>query len=829
MTGSEQKIQWTKQGVLYHNGCMELNERTILLDSSLTEEEASCRPHVYRDIREAFHGPEMNESVTVTVYIAPGVYWIDDPGAEDIMQKKEGDRFPFGMHIRCGMLKMEGLTDHPEDVVIAGNRGQSHACSGNYTMLHFQVEDLSISNLTLGNYCSVDLVYPLNRALDHPRRTDTVTQAQLAIQQGEKLSAKNCRFVSRLNLNPVCGARRALYENCHFESTDDALNGNAVYVGCDFDFYGGRPVFQAQKTGDVFIDCLFRSRLKSRDAESCQYLTKEGGPVALINCQYESSEGVRLGWTKYPEASLKCYQYQVSQNGHPVVLGGETAAETVQLQGKKALEAYIFEQNGQRCVNSGNLLGGSDGWDPMGLLTQAENAGKTGIPTLLRIGAETKTVTSGEAPVVLTAQAFLFSHEICRERVRFSVGAEDERYVEIRQETDDSCTVKGCNSGPETRKVMIHACTESGLEAAEMMTVEPYLLQAPVFLKSPCIRNRGGSVTLEYQLSLEGRADTSRISWYRCDTVGDRSEDAENAVLCAVSRPDRPLQTYRLTAADQGRYIKAVIRPQTEGSLAGEAVSVFLPEPVGEDAADRRYLFTDFSEIPDEDQETVQKGRWTLDCGKPEDIEVNSASFGSWTADRKVPAWKYGETGNGSVGAGLYQNTQGARLRYTSVNGHCGDMSMTVKVDPAKTAGQGFGSAGQYMDLGIKFDTEELTGYALRIIRVREASDAVAMALVEYQSGRSRYLTEQQLTSCFLTDCTIRVSLEGRKLSASVSTTTPQPEHKKEKGYLREVKLEADVAGNPYGGILVWHTGTPGTGGWQNTAMLHSIEAKTAE
>ena len=55
------------------------------------------------------------------------------------------------------------------------------------------------------------------------------------------------------------------------------------------------------------------------------------------------------------------------------------------------------------------------------------------------------------------------------------------------------------------------------------------------------------------------------------------------------------------------------------------------------------------------------------------------------------------------------------------------------------------------MDFGIKFEVEKLTGYALRVIRVKEASDAVAMALVEYREGKSSYLTALQLVSCYLT------------------------------------------------------------------------------
>ena len=65
------------------------------------------------------------------------------------------------------------------------------------------------------------------------------------------------------------------------------------------------------------------------------------------------------------------------------------------------------------------------------------------------------------------------------------------------------------------------------------------------------------------------------------------------------------------------------------------------------------------------------------------------------------------------------------------------------------------------MDFGIKFEVEKLTGYALRVIRVKEASDAVAMALVEYREGKSSYLTALQLVSCYLTGFCVTVRLEG--------------------------------------------------------------------
>lgn len=60
---------------------------------------------------------------------------------------------------------------------------------------------------------------------------------------------------------------------------------------------------------------------------------------------------------------------------------------------------------------------------------------------------------------------------------------------------------------------------------------------------------------------------------------------------------------------------------------------------------------------------------------------------------------------------------QGARIRYTPTTApEMGtetkrNMEVLLEVDPAKSAGQGFGSAGQYLDVCIKTDTDTLDGY----------------------------------------------------------------------------------------------------------------------
>lgn len=103
----------------------------------------------------------------MTVYLAPDVYWLHDPEDEEIFRGTEGEFLPYQQKIKCNYLSLIGLSEHPEDVVIAANKGQSHGCIGNYTMLHFEGDGLYLENLTIGNYCNVDLEYPLD-----PSKTD---------------------------------------------------------------------------------------------------------------------------------------------------------------------------------------------------------------------------------------------------------------------------------------------------------------------------------------------------------------------------------------------------------------------------------------------------------------------------------------------------------------------------------------------------------------------------------------------------------------------------------------------------------------------------------
>lgn len=820
---SSDPVEFGGTYIKYQGETIQLSETAIYVDGSLSDELAAQYPYVYNDITKALSADALKNGTAdnpMTVYVAPYVYWIDDPAATDTVQKTEGYSVPYGMVVNSDYLTIKGLTGNPDNVVLAGNRGQSHASNGNYTMFRFNCSGaLTVKNITIGNYCSVDLDYPLMSELNQAKRTDTITQAQLADMSGDKMFADNCNFISRLNLVPISGASRNLYNNCHFESTDDALNGNAVYVGCDFDFYGNRPLYSSYNTGSTFLGCTFNCKILNVEAEPTQFFTKEGGTITAVDCVYNSnlSVPITMGWTKFPSDSLKCYQSNIVHNGKNITIGGEGAKETVDMTGKSVLNAYKVVSGGKTYYNTYNLLKGSDDWDPLGVKDVIAAAGQEAVATQLTIKSDVSEIESGKetASVGGTVNYFYGTNDTTQ-KITYSVSDEDKAYVKLTDNGDGTCKVEGTNNDDAAKKVIINASTESGLEAAVGITVKPSKLDAPEYIKTPVITNDGqGSLKVDYSLDLGSREDMSAISWYRCTDA-----EGSNKVLVAVTRNDSPEYTYKLTAGDVGYYIMAKVESKNIRSDYGTPVNTVYDKAIGVKDVRSKNLSTDFSNFPNTKQSEIKAGFWTVDYNRPADTE----SFGKWQgADTEEP-WVYGVTGNGCVGAGLYQGTQGSRLMYTPVEGTYGDMSLKLVVDPAKTAGQGFGSAGQYMDVLLKFDTSTLTGYGLRIIRTKASSNAVTFVLVKYDNGAVTEISDEVIASCYVTGCTISLKTEGNKLTAHVETPTEQLADQAAKGYPHVVDLTADIAANSFGGVAIQHTGTTGTGGWQNTTMLHNLD-----
>lgn len=713
-----------------------LDSHHLLLDSQLDDSEKS--PYAFKDFKEAV----AHFTDETTLYIKPGVYWVDDPDTPEVLTGKEGKE-PFGIVIRAKYLHFIGMDKDPRNIVFASQRGQMQGAVGNFTMFDFWCDELIVENLTMGNYCNVDLDYPLNPALSRPKRSNAITQAHVGYVHGQQMRAKNVRFISRLNLNPLNGAVDSYYEDCHFECTDDALNGTAVYSHCDFDFYGQKPFWSTFGKGAMFIDCDFNLKGESREVFFC----KQGGPVTIVDCRFHApSDSIYIGWTAYPQRWLRCYQDGLTLNGRPYTIGYRQPENTV------FLSNYLPKQI------------------PYLEISQKDAVLLTGTDTLM-----------------------LSSENGCQWRIQKGF----ESYIKIEPLIDGNVRLIPTNYTDETVDFCIESYTEDGRVAACQLIVRPSILPPPTILKKPVIS--GTSILqLDYTLSLEGHRDESRITWYRDSIPVSTSHLA-------------PQRTYCLSAADKGHVITAKIEPKSNRSDYGTSAQASCVSYL--DFPPISVIETDFSDFPCNWQDEILPGFWTVDGYKPAD----TSAF-PWSFDKQKPMWKYGEGFNGAVGMGLLQAQRGARLMYMPLSGHEGDMSLTLEVDPTKTAGQGFGSAtGQYMDICLKFDPQTLTGYGLRIIRTTKYAKAVDFFLVAYKDGHTEAISEPISSTCYRTGCTISLKVEGKQLIAHAETKTPKPTDSQ---LPHIVDLSAQIEPNGFGGVAIQHTGSCG----ESTTMLHHLK-----
>ncbi len=827
----------------YKNRKLTTSGNTFFVDGKLKAEALPAESFVFASLPEALRAAERQSErcgkKTIDIYIAPGVYWIDNPDDPEVRRPLPGENIPYGMKLKVSNLRLTGLSEKAEEVVVACNRGQTQGAAGNFTMFHIEGNDIHTEHITFGNYCNVDLIYPLDERLNRKKRSETIAQAQLIICKGDRVVARNCRFISRLNSCPFAGAKRAWFDNCYFECTDDALCGTGVYHHCRFTFFSGKPFYATQGTGAVFLNCDIHSLTQGK-----QYLVKSGSPVSMVDCRWTSEDpALFIGWTQDPTDDLRSYQYNLTLNGKPLFINADRPWLTVDMNGKDVLDAYRLqmpkELSAPACgdadsivYNLYNLLRGNDDWDPASQQDIIrEIYRKRGKHEPVTAGKAIRLVLSHRTAEIETERDSLHIRAHClrmgsvkdsdektvKEPIRWSVAPQDSAYVTLCTNQDGSCVVKPENNEEEARTIVLLAHTDTGLEAACVLTVKPRTLEAPAFIGSPSLRlltadREGERLAVEYQLDLQGRADRSLITWYRCtDATGG------NAIPVAVSRLNVPERTYTLSPADNGYYIKVSVAPAHLRSLTGKAESVVTSLPVRlvqtneketsetPSTGSRQSLHTDFRNFPTDHQPLVIPGFWTVDAFKPEDTNEFD-----WTP-RPLRSWEYGKGVDGaSEHMGLLQTQRGARLLYTPVEGTYRDMEVNLIADPCKTAGQGFGSAtGQYMDIYIKFDTRTLTGYALRIIRTTKHDKAVNFMLMRYEKGIATPITAPISSICYRTGCEIRLHISGNRFTARARTSTPLPEpHRPD--LRKEVALEATIADNPFGGTGIQHTGSVG-------------------
>ena len=299
----------------YKGMSLQSHERCLYVNPAMpTNADAFTFAHVADALRYAQQ--QADDSLWSDIFIEPSVYWMDDPDSPDIRQPRGSSSTPFAMELRLNRVRMTGMTGRAEDVVLACNRGHTQGANGNFTMLHLSGNEVEARGITFGNYCNVDLVYPLRPELNRPKRKEAIVQAQLVICDGGDYRLTNCRFISRLNLCPFSGARNADFDHCYLECTDDALCPTATYRHCSFTFYSSKPFYSTYGSGARFVDCDIHSKVSGT-----QYLTKVSGPVSMERCRWTSDDpNLKIEWNKRPDPRHLCVMTDCTLNGQPLLV-----------------------------------------------------------------------------------------------------------------------------------------------------------------------------------------------------------------------------------------------------------------------------------------------------------------------------------------------------------------------------------------------------------------------------------------------------------------------------------------------------------------------------
>ena len=827
---------------------LQLDETHLLLKAYATPEELA-NPYVAATLQTLGDLSADRRTLTLpagtTVYIAPGVYWTDETYRQGFPFDDSGFVIAppnVGLTVLGDDISFIGLSGDPDDVRIAGNRGEGGArglgATGSWYTLAVS-SGFHAENITIANYAQEDLVYPRDPAQNLPKRIDSKNHAE--VLQGvsrdvDRMYFRNVRFVGLLNMMAGFNPRRAYFRDCFFQCTDDSVFGGRinVYENCTFHFRDNHPTWSGSEAGG--ISALLGCRMVGMPQMTHPYLSfaKNAAPgngaaataiYAIIDCEFSG----RIESVIWENRLREDVRYAVHGNvigpgRHPLVISPEAPELSVTYDGK-ALEAFKVGDE----YNVYNLLKGTDGWDPKGQYGPdwEPYADRTWRFLLGHSGDVLDSGQTGEANrILLTAAPEPLSSADLR-AIRWEY---DEALLEGRPGTDPGTLVLSArpNRSGEIVRTSVRGVLPDGIAAGLTLRILPVPVAAPV-LSSPAIEIRDGFARLSYRLDRPEYRDVSRVDWYR-----EQGPGRTDGIHVGTSRNDEaglftdaPLLDYPLDKYDAGCWLRAVITPKYAFSPdAPQRITVWTRRAVRAKDIRTQSIATDFKNTPiaTEDR-SAARGRWFFDneAGQPD-------------------PWRWGTGSNGSDGQwGLCNNNRVPEppLLVFGQAGTYGDMSLTVDYSSGKVEGMGFGGSGCYLDVMVKYDPATRSGYGVHIERVPATTSGTCWTLCRYEDGRRTDLTEGVLSSAFMPKSSIRVAVEGDTLVVTASTQSEKTplqvkEELPERLDLRWTDRSGALGRDAFGGAAfrIYNSGTPGyvyNAASNNCVMLHRVQLDAQE
>ncbi|HZK03104.1 MAG TPA: hypothetical protein VFC94_01710 [Bacteroidaceae bacterium] len=386
-----------------------------------------------------------SETSPMTIYLLPGIYSLDDTPETTIC---------------CNWLKLTGVTDSPEQVVVTRTIKKNE----DKPLLKVEGVGFEASNITFRTVV---------------KQNENNIKKKLLSVNGDKGLFRNCHFQGIMSESPVNEGMRMLYDNCFFECTEFSLNGFSVYMNCSFNLLGEEPLFNVPGTGVVFLNCDFTLQKAKK-----KYLALNGGQIVLVDCNF-SGNCESVEWAKNSHGSLRCYQSGVTLNNKPYILNSNDSSMTIEMEGMPLLNAYKYMYGGNTIYNVFNLLSDNDGWDPaeqIGVITAANNFyGKefSGLPVYMNVSPDRAELRKGDAPINLVAKPFLRNGTISNlDFIGWSISNNQEQFIEFKVPVTEQCHIFAVQSRVESgnrESIVVSAVSDYGLESASVLDLIPLI------------------------------------------------------------------------------------------------------------------------------------------------------------------------------------------------------------------------------------------------------------------------------------------------------------------------------------------------------------------
>jgi hypothetical protein len=770
-----------------------------------------------------------------TVYIAPGVYWTDETYRRGFPFDDSGfviDPPNVGLTIIGDNISFIGLTDDAEDVRICGNRGEGGArglgAPGSWYTLAVST-GFHAENITIANYAQEDLVYPRDPSQNISKRIDSKNHAEVltgAARNLDRMYFRNVHFIGFLNMMAGFSPRRAYFKDCLFQCTDDSIFGGQinVYEDCTFHHFGNHPTWSGAAAGgiNVLLGCKLVGMPQL--TETTLSLAKNASPgngaqasaiYALIDCDF-SGRIQAVEWENHVRDEARYAVHGITLHGRPYVISPAAPQLSVAYEGE-ALKAFKVGDE----YNVYNLLKGDDGWDPKGQY-RPEWEPYSNLPYRFLVGfngTELDSAKNGEGNLVVLSAAPVPLSAVNLQELRWEY---DPSLLEGRP--DPAAGTLTLSARPNKSGAIVDAPVScvlpNGVRAGVTLHIRPVGVETPVLTVDGPIRLADGKAHISYTTDHPEYRDVSRIDWYRVRGeemihVGTSRSDAEGLF------EDDPFLDYPLTGDDVGCRLCAIISPKYAFSPEGEVPYVVeTARAVRTRDVKTKTLETDFKNvfIATEDPRTT-RGRWFYDNpeGSPD-------------------PWLWGIGSNGSDGRwGLCNNNRRPTppLLVYAPQGDRSDMALTLDYSSSKVEGQGFGGSGCYLDVLIKYNPAERSGYGVRIERIPATTNGTLWTLYRFTGEEKEALTGGMLAAAFMPKSSLTVSVKGNTLLLEAATQSERTPLQVSEELPSRLSLSwTDPSGalgrDRTGGcaLRIYNSGTPGyryNAASNNCVMIHRV------